>query len=100
MHKKSVIFLTLLIIIIAFLAGVRYGQNVEKTNKVIDFIISLTPSVSPTKTPSPTPMPTTEYKSKRWGLKFKYPANLEIKESTNTPEIIIEEKPSTKSAEK
>lgn len=88
-RKKPYILITFLLVILFFIIGVRYGQNVEKANKVIDYLLSLTPT-SPQK--SPTPIPTTEYKSKRWGLKFKYPENLKIIESSNSPEIFIEEK--------
>jgi len=31
-----------------------------------------------------------EYKSKKWGLKFTYPADLEVKESSKAPEILFE----------
>jgi ABC-type Fe3+-siderophore transport system permease subunit len=92
MKPQSYLLIVFLLLILSFILGVRYGQKVEKVNKVVDFIISLTPSISPTKTPTPTPLIFEEYKSKRWGLKFKYPAHLQIKESTNTAEILIEEK--------
>jgi hypothetical protein len=76
--------------------GVRYGQKVEKTNKVIDFILSITPTQSPTPTPT---IGYQQYKSPRWGLKFKYPDNLILKESTRQAEILIEPKqPSSSSA--
>lgn len=93
MSKKPVIFLIFLFLILFFILGVRYGQKVEKANKTIDYIISLTPKITPTQTPTPTPIKIEEYKSKRWGLKFKYPTNLKIIESTNTAEIIIAPKP-------
>ena len=87
MKLKSYLFISFLIVVLFFILGVRYGQRVEKNNKVIDYLLSITPS------PSPPPSPTIsykEYKSKRWGLKFTFPAGLEIKESTNTPEILFE----------
>ncbi|MCX7880991.1 MAG: hypothetical protein N2482_00545 [Patescibacteria group bacterium] len=97
MPSKPYFFLILLFLILFFILGVRYGQRVEKINKTIDYIISLTPKITPTNTPTPTPIKIEEYKSKRWGLKFKYPSNLIIKESTNTAEIIFEEKESSPS---
>ncbi|MFA9288292.1 MAG: hypothetical protein ACEQSA_00225 [Weeksellaceae bacterium] len=47
------IFLTILFIIICFIAGVQYGKNVEKTNKAIKYILSITPSPQLTVTPAP-----------------------------------------------
>lgn len=96
MPKKSYFFLTFLVLILFFILGVRYGQKVEKANKVFDCRALITPTTKPSPSPTPTPIPFNEYKSKRWGIKFKYPANLEVKESTNTAEIFIEEKEATK----
>jgi len=92
MKPQSYLFLTVLLMVIFFLLGVRYGQKVEKTNKVIDYLLSLTPTRKLTTTPTPTPLSFEEYKSRRWGLRFKYPANFEIKESTNAPEVFLEPK--------
>jgi len=91
---KTLVFIVVLLLILFFILGVRYGQKVEKTNKVIDFLLSITPAKKPI--PSPTPLIFEEYKSRRWGLKFKYPAGFEIKESTKTPEILIAPKEATK----
>ncbi|MFA6532457.1 MAG: hypothetical protein WCT22_00490 [Patescibacteria group bacterium] len=52
MKKTSYIFIFLLILILIFILGVRYGQKVEKNNKVVDYILSITPY--PTYTPYPT----------------------------------------------
>lgn len=87
MKKTSYVFIFFLILILIFIIGVRYGQKVEKNNKVVDYILSITPTPKP---PTPTPVKYTEFKSKKWGLKYTYPSNLEIKESTNTPDIRIE----------
>jgi len=53
MKKIPYIFLSFLFLILVFLIGFRSGQKVEKTNKVIDYILSITPY--PTYTPYPTP---------------------------------------------
>ncbi len=53
MKKTSYIFLFFLLIVLIFILGVRYGQKVEKNNKVVDYILSITPY--PTYTPYPTP---------------------------------------------
>jgi len=52
MKKTSYIFIFLLVLILIFILGVRYGQKVEKNNKVVDYILSITPY--PTYTPYPT----------------------------------------------
>ena len=93
---KTLIFITILLLILFFILGVRYGQKVEKANKVIDFLLSITPTKKPTPAPSPTPLIFEEYKSRRWGLRFKYPAGFEIKESTRTSEILIAPKEASK----
>jgi hypothetical protein len=84
MKSKPIIFLTILIVILAFVIGFRSGQKVEKTNKVVDNMLSITPTKIP---PTPTPIKYTTTKSKKWGLKFTYPSNLEIKESSKAAEV-------------
>lgn len=84
MKPKTYVFVFLLLIILFFILGVRYGQYVEKQNKIIDFLLSITPTKPPTPTPT---IAYKEYKSRRWGLKFIYPENWKIKESTKTAEI-------------
>ena len=88
MKKASYFFIFFLIIILVFILGVRYGQRVEKANKVID---SMT-KISPTITASPTPITYKEYKSKKFGIKFTYPADLDIKESATAPAILFQAK--------
>lgn len=86
MKLKSYFFLIFLFVVLVFILGVRYGQKVEKNNKVIDYLLRLP---SPTVPISPTPPAYTEYKSKKWGLKFTYPANLEIKEDATAPAVLF-----------
>ena len=87
MKIKNYLFIFFLVIILVFIVAFRYGQQVEKTKQAIDYIQQFP---TPTTIISPTPVGQTEYKSKKWGLKIKYPSNLTIKESTNTPEILLE----------
>ena len=57
MKIKPYLFLFSLVVILTFILGVRYGQKVEKNNKVVDYLLSITPF--PTYTPYPTiPLPT------------------------------------------
>lgn len=50
--NKPTFFILFLILMLTFILGFRYGQYVEKNNKVIDYILSITPY--PTYTPYPT----------------------------------------------
>ncbi|MGB9883597.1 MAG: hypothetical protein ACPLRN_03745 [Microgenomates group bacterium] len=84
--SKPYLFLVFLIIILVFIIGVRYGQSVEKANKVIDYFLSITP----TKPPTPTPTWTmTDYKSKKYQIKIVYPSFLKVEESTKEAQIIL-----------
>jgi len=89
MKLKSYFFLIFLFIILVFILGVRHGQRVEKNNKVVDYLLKITPTLP---APSPTPIKYVNYKSKKWGLKFTYPAGLEIKEDATAPAILFEMK--------
>lgn len=51
MKTKPYLFLFFLIVILVFILGVRYGQRVEKNNKIVDYLLSITPY--PTYTPYP-----------------------------------------------
>ncbi|MBI5127172.1 hypothetical protein HZA76_01825 [Candidatus Roizmanbacteria bacterium] len=85
--NKPLLFIFFLIFILTFILGVRYGQRVEKNNKAVDYLLSITPTPRP---PTPTPIKYKDYKSKKWGLKFTYPAGLEVKESTDSPVVLFE----------
>lgn len=62
MKKTSYFFIFFLVFVLIFILGVRYGQKVEKNNKVVDYILSITPyptytpyPLTPTKTASASP---------------------------------------------
>lgn len=86
MKLKSYIFIIVLIIILTFILGVRYGQRIEKNNKVVDYLLKITPTKP---IPSPTPVKYIDYKSKKWGLKLTYPAGLEIKEEATSSTVLL-----------
>lgn len=86
MKIKPYLFLFFLVVLLTFILGVRYGQRVEKNNKVVDYLLKIP---TPTIKISPTPPIYKEYKSKKWGLIFTYPANLEIKEDASMPAILL-----------
>lgn len=79
MSQKNLpyIFLLLLIIVLIFLGGVKYGQKVEETNKVIKYVLSVTPTK-----PAPTQIPEKPLEYKTFidqyicGVKFLYPNTL------------------------
>lgn len=73
------LFLFFLVVILVFIIGIRYGQRVEKTNKTINYILSLTPTKSTT---SPTMVQYKKYVNSTCGIEFIYPSNLAKKEST------------------
>lgn len=71
MKKKGpAILIISLIIFLVFTLGTRYGQKVEKTNKVIDYLISLPPS--PTVQPTQAPVEFKKYSNKSCGVSFLY----------------------------
>lgn len=55
MKTKPYLFLFFLIVILVFILGVRYGQRVEKNNKIVDYLLLITPY--PTYTPYPLASP-------------------------------------------
>ena len=81
---QKLIFFLLLVIFLLF--GFRAGQKVERVNKKIEFILSLTPTKSPTSTPA---ISYQETKINRWIDKIKHPNNLEINYSTKSGQIEI-----------
>ncbi|MCS7093543.1 MAG: hypothetical protein NZL96_03945 [Patescibacteria group bacterium] len=97
--KKPYFLIVALLLILVFLIGVRHGQRVERTNKIIDYLISLTPSPSITLSPSSNKLlPTITSVSRRWGITLFHPENLTIKESTTAPVIFIDLKDWTASS--
>lgn len=82
LKKSSIIFLLVLFVILVFIVGVRRGQQVEKTNKVINFLISIPPSA--TLQPTQPPLGFKTYNNKICGIKFLYPQAFSIKNSTES----------------
>jgi hypothetical protein len=79
---RPYILITTLVLILIFILGVRYGQNVEKANKKINFMISIPP---PKPVPTEKPIEFKNYQSKGCNLEFLYPSTLLIlNESTNS----------------
>ena len=72
-RKLPYLFLLILIIILIFVGGVKYGQKVEQANKVIKYVLSITPTpIKPTAIPNGFKMFTDD----RCGIAFLMPDNL------------------------
>lgn len=89
MKPKSYLLLFLLAIILTFILGVRYGQKVEQTNKVINYFLSITPTPSPQPI-SPTPIKYATTEGKIWRLKFIHPSFLKVKEDPTKGAVFFE----------
>src|SRR3989344_5766283 len=71
MKKRGpIVLIVSLLFLLVFVIGIRYGQKVEKTNKVIDYLISLPPS--PTIQPTQVPVGFKKYTNKSCGVSFLY----------------------------
>lgn len=74
-HRKTTpyIFLGFLLLVLLFIVGVRYGQNVEKTNKLTSYLVSIAPSATPA--PSIIPLAFKPYKHAPCGVQFLLPTS-------------------------
>ena len=81
MQKSGPYYLiTILLLILFFIVGVRYGQRVEKKNKEVSAILSITPKQMPKEYK--------KYKNDFCNLEFTYPSKLKIgKETTSSAEF-------------
>lgn len=67
------LFLGFLLLVLLFIVGVRYGQQVEKTNKLTSYLVSIAPSATPA--PSTVPLAFKSYKHAPCGLQFLIPTS-------------------------
>lgn len=80
-----------LLLVITFIVGVRYGQRVEKANKAISYILSITPTkVSPSPQITANPYLFHNYHNAACGIEFTLPVstNLSFNESGKITSII------------
>lgn len=85
LKRGPFVLLILLIIILIFILGVRYGQKVEKTNKVINYLISLPPTQPP---PTQKPVEFNKYSNSVCSIEFLYPSYLKKEnESSSSAEF-------------
>ncbi|OGK42426.1 hypothetical protein A2954_01115 [Candidatus Roizmanbacteria bacterium RIFCSPLOWO2_01_FULL_37_12] len=90
LKKASILFLLILFIILVFIIGVRRGQQVEKTNKTINYLISIPPSA--TLQPTQIPLEFKEYIHKGCGLKFLYPSSFLLEKNSSTSGSLRDDK--------
>jgi len=74
-HRKRTpyLFLGFLLLVLLFIVGVRYGQHVEKTNKLTSYLISIAPSA--TVASSTVPLAFKTYKHAPCGVQFLLPTS-------------------------
>jgi len=89
-RKAPYIFLSILLLVVIFLIGVRYGQQVELVNKNIKLLISLPPS--PPLKPTTPPLQFTQYSHKGCFLSFLLPNLLEKTQEGSFSAVFAEEK--------
>jgi hypothetical protein len=82
-HTKKLpyIFIAVLVFILTFTIGVQHGKNVEEKNKVIKYVLSITPTRPPTPTVEAKLVFQT-FKHEGCGIQFLYPSTL--KEAANS----------------
>jgi hypothetical protein len=83
MNKKVTpyLFLGILLLILIFILGVKYGKKVEVTNRELKFIHGLT--LTPTPSPIPTkPVAFSMYTNKECGIQFLYTKELLVNEAS------------------
>ena len=86
--KGSFILILLLLIVLVFIVGVRYGQRVEMANKAVSLNLSLTPN-GPTTTKAP--LRFTTYINKACGFELLHPSTVNvIKQSTDEAKLSTE----------
>lgn len=81
------ILLGLLSLTLIFILGVRYGQKVEKTNKLIEYVINF-----PTPQPTTIPLDFNTFTHRECGIKFLYPLTLEIQTNSSESAVLVENK--------
>ncbi len=83
------IFLLILLIVIIFIIGVKYGKTVEHVNKNVDFLLSITPTK--VITPSPVSTKYLTYSNEACGIEFLYPSSLVLGGESSKSAILKQE---------
>lgn len=89
-RKLPFYFLGALFILLVFMIGLRYGQQVERVNKITSYLISIPPS--PTKTPTLPPFSLIAYHHKNCDVSFSFPNSFHIEKETSMSANLVEGK--------
>ena len=85
MNKKGPYFLIgSLVLVIFFIAGLQYGKQVEKANKTITALLS----VSPTRPDEPIKISYDRFKHKECGVSFVYPSLISLLKQSSTSAVL------------
>lgn len=82
------ILLFVLILMLIFFSGVKYGKKIEEVNKVVRIMMSITPTpspVPPTTQPTDVPIAFETFSSDLCGVSFLYPNTLTRVKNTDVP---------------
>src|SRR3989344_1846335 len=85
MNKRGPYFLIAsLVLVIVFIAGLQYGKHVEKTNKTITAVLS----ISPTRPDEPIKISYIRFEHKECGVSFVYPSLIsQVKQSSTSAKL-------------
>jgi len=87
--KGPFVLLGVLFVLLVFIVGVKYGKQVEKADKTISFVLSITP----TKPPEPTkPVSYATFLNKDCGVQFLYPNTLKVEKNASAEASLVEGK--------
>lgn len=89
-RKLPFLFFSILAFILIFMVGLRYGQQVERVNKITSYLISIPPS--PTKTPTLPPFSLIAYHHKNCDVSFSFPNSFHIEKETSMSANLVEGK--------
>lgn len=81
------IFLCILIGILLFIGGVRYGKRIEEKNKELTYMLSSTPLPSPSPTIKPT-ISYTKFEHEACNVSFLYPSYMNKKEESSMSALL------------
>lgn len=82
------ILIITIVVVLVFILGIRYGQQVEKTNKTISYVLS----IAPTQKPTDVPLNFKTFVSKICGISFLYPSTLKAENATSQSAQFIQNK--------
>lgn len=85
------ILLFILAVILVFIIGVRYGQRVEKANKVVSSLLTITPTRKPTEPP----LEFKTFENKTCGITFLYPSALSVQKEGSVSAVLGKNKKHT-----